>query len=82
VPTTTQPVPTTTEPVPTTTEPVPTTTEPVPTTTEPVPEGQTETKTGSLLLIPFILSVLVAVSGWTRRQSRRSSENPDEIGKP
>ena len=78
VPTTTEPVPTTTEPVPTTTEPVPTTTEPVPTTTEPPPR-QGETQTGLLVVMPFMLSLLVAVSGWARRRSRRSSEGHDEI---
>jgi hypothetical protein len=91
IPTTTEPVPTTTEPVPTTTEPVPTTTEPVPTTTEPVPtttetptppEGQGEPQTGSLLVVPFMLSVLVGLSGWARRRSHRSSGGRDEIELP
>jgi hypothetical protein len=92
VPTTTEPVPTTTEPVPTTTEPVPTTTtEPVPTTTEPVPtttetptppEGQGKPQAGSLLVVPFMLSVLVGLSGWARRRSHRSSGGRDEIELP
>ena len=77
--------PTSPPPEPSATEtPVPTTTEPVPTTTETPtsPEGQGEPQTGSLLVVPFMLSVLVGLSGWARRRSHRSSGGRDEIELP
>ena len=78
--TTTPPPTETTTPPPTeTTTPPPTetTTPPTETTTTP-PAGEGETQIGSLLVVPFALTLLLAISGWARRRARRSTADPDE----
>ena len=76
VETTTPPAETTTPPAETTTSPVETTTTPSETTTTPVetttttPTVTSETKSGSVALIPFLLTLLLAISGWARRRRR------------
>jgi hypothetical protein len=76
VETTTTPVETTTTPVETTTSPVETTTPPTETTMQPAVES--ETRTWSLALIPFALSLLLAISGWARRRWGDRTGGPDE----
>jgi hypothetical protein len=83
VETTTTPVETTTTPAETTTTPVETTTSPVETTTPPTettmqPAVESETRTWSLALIPFALSLLLAISGWARRRWGDRTGGPDE----
>jgi hypothetical protein len=81
--TTTSPVETTTTPPETTTTPSETTTTPAETTTTPVetttttPTVESETKSGSVALIPFLLTLLLAISGWARRRWRDTLEGPD-----
>ena len=65
--TTTPPTETTTPPTETTTPPTETTTPPTETTTSPPPIG--ETQSGALVFIPFGLTLLLAITGWTRRRS-------------
>ncbi len=74
--TTTPPTETTTPPTETTTPPTETTTPPTETTTPPTMDGQTES--GSLVVIPFTLTLLLAMSGWARRRSHETTEDPDE----
>jgi cell division septation protein DedD len=75
---TTTPAPseTTTPPPSETTTPPPseTTTPPPSETTTPPP---TETQSGSLVLIPFAFTLMLAISGWARRRSHRSADGPD-----
>jgi hypothetical protein len=83
VETTTTPVETTTSPVETTTTPVETTTMLAETTTPPTettmqPTVESETRTWSLALIPFALSLLLAISGWARRRWGDGTGGPDE----
>jgi hypothetical protein len=81
--TTTSPVETTTTPSETTTTPSETTTTPAETTTTPVetttttPTVKSETKSGSVALIPFLLTLLLAISGWARRRWRNTLGGPD-----
>jgi hypothetical protein len=83
VETTTTPSETTTSPVETTTTPSETTTAPAETTTTPVetttttPTVTSETKSGSVALIPFLLTLLLAISGWARRRWRDTLGGPD-----
>jgi hypothetical protein len=83
VETTTTPSETTTSPVETTTTPSETTTAPAETTTTPVetttttPTVTSETKSGSVALIPFLLTLLLAISGWARRRWRDTPGGPD-----
>jgi hypothetical protein len=81
--TTTTPIETTTTPIETTTTPVETTTTPVETTTSPIetttpPTIESETGTWSLALIPFALSLLLAISGWARRRWGDRTGGPNE----
>jgi hypothetical protein len=78
----TTPPPETTTPPPETTTPPPETTTPPPSeTTTPPPETTTppatETQSGSLVLIPFAFTLLLAISGWARRRSHRSADRTD-----
>jgi CheY-like chemotaxis protein len=69
------PLPSPTPPTETTTPPPTETTTPPPTeTTTPPP---TETQRGSLVLIPFAFTLMLAISGWARRRSHRSADGPD-----
>ena len=68
------PAETTTPPPAETTTPPPETTTPPPETTTPPP---TETQSGSLVLIPFAFTLMLAISGWARRRSHRSADGPD-----
>ncbi|HET7928140.1 MAG TPA: hypothetical protein VFM40_01170 [Actinomycetota bacterium] len=72
--TSTTPAETTTAPAETTTPPAETTTSPAETTTPPAVQG--ETRTWSLALIPFALSLLLAISGWARRRSGDGTGGP------
>jgi penicillin-binding protein 1A len=67
--TTTTPTETTT----TTTPPTETTTTPPTETTITPPAGEGETQSGSLLVVPFALTLLLAISGWARRRARDDS---------
>jgi hypothetical protein len=70
---------TTTPPTETTTPPPTETTTPPPTeTTTAPPAGEGETQSASLLVVPFALTLLLAVSGWARRRARASTADPDE----
>ena len=73
--TTPPPAETTTPPPSETTTPPPseTTTPPAETTTPP----PAETQSGSLVLIPFAFTLMLAISGWARRRSHRSADGPD-----
>jgi hypothetical protein len=85
--TTTPPTETTTPPTETTTTPAETTTSPPettmtpPVTTPPVtttpPAVQSETQTWSLALVPFALTLLLAISGWARRRWRDTPGDAD-----
>jgi len=83
VETTTTPSETTTPPSETTTTPAQTTTTPVETTTTPLetttttPTVTSETKSGSVALIPFLLTLLLAISGWARRRWRDTLGGPE-----
>ena len=70
------PAETTTPPPAETTTPPPaeTTTPPPAETTTPPPA---ETQSGSLVLIPFAFTLMLAISGWARRRSHRSADGPD-----
>jgi hypothetical protein len=74
--TTPPPAETTTPPPAETTTPPPaeTTTPPPAETTTPPP---TKTQSGSLVLIPFAFTLMLAISGWARRRSHRSADGPD-----
>jgi len=87
--TTTPPPTETTTPPPTETTTPPTETTTTETTTTPPTETTTtettfpqpvegETQSGSLLVIPFALTLLLAISGWARRRANRASRDPDE----
>jgi hypothetical protein len=73
--TTTTPSTETTTPPPTETEtpppPTETTTPPPTETTTAPPAGEGETQSASLLVVPFALTLLLAVSGWARRRAHR-----------
>jgi hypothetical protein len=77
--TTTTPTETTTSPTETTTTTTPppetTTTPPAETTTPPAVES--ETQSWSLALVPFALTLLVAISGWARRRWRDTPGDAD-----
>jgi hypothetical protein len=73
--TTTPPAETTTPPVETTTPPVETSTPPAETTTPPVVAS--ETQSWSLALVPFALTLLLAISGWARRRWRDTPGDAD-----
>jgi hypothetical protein len=76
--TTTQPTETSTSPTETTTTAPPpetTTTPPAETTTPPTVES--ETQSWSLALVPFGLTLLVAISGWARRRWRDTPGDAD-----
>ena len=73
--TTTPPAETTTPPAETTTPPAETTTPPAETTTPPAVAS--ETRSLSLALIPFALTLLLAVSGWVRRRRGDTTGDPD-----
>jgi hypothetical protein len=73
--TTTPPAETTTPPAETTTPPAETTTPPAETTTPPAAETQTQSR--SLALMPFALTLLLAISGWARRRSHDTRGDPD-----
>jgi hypothetical protein len=76
--TTTTPTETTTSPTETTTTTPPpetTTTPPAETTTPPAVES--ETQSWSLALVPFGLTLLVAISGWARRRWRDTPGDAD-----
>jgi hypothetical protein len=55
-----------------------TTTPPATDTTTAPPAGEGETQSASLLVVPFALTLLLAVSGWARRRARASTADPDE----
>ncbi len=75
--TTTPQTETTTPPTETTTPPAETTTPPAETTTTtPILDGGTAT--GSLVVIPFALTLLLALSGWARRRWRDPAGDRDE----
>ena len=66
-------------PTETTTPPPTETTTPPPTeTTTTPPAGEGGTQSGSLLVVPFALTLLLAISGWARRRARASTADPDE----
>jgi outer membrane biosynthesis protein TonB len=73
--TTTTPPETTPPPTETTTPPAETTTPPTETTTPPTVKS--ETRSWSLALIPFALTLLLAISGWARRRSGETTGDPD-----
>jgi hypothetical protein len=74
-PTETTPAETTTPPAETTTPPAETTTPPAETTTPAAVAS--ETRSLSLALIPFALTLLLAVSGWVRRRWGDTTGDPD-----
>jgi hypothetical protein len=74
--TTTPPAETTTPPAETTTPPAETTTPPAETTT-PQPAVASETRSWSLALVPFALTLLLAISGWARRRWGRTTGDSD-----
>jgi hypothetical protein len=80
--TTTTPTETTTSPTETTTTTTPppetTTTPPAETTTPPAVES--ETQSWSLALVPFALTLLLAISGWARRRWRDTPGDADGSG--
>ena len=68
-----QPAP---EPSPSPTE---TTTPPPTETTTTPPAGEGETQSGSLLVVPFALTLLLAISGWARRRAHGKIRDRDEF---
>jgi hypothetical protein len=83
--TTTSPTETTTTPAETTTSPTETTTSPAETTTSPAetatsPAVESETQSWSLALVPFALTLLLAISGWARRRWRDTPGDADGSG--
>jgi hypothetical protein len=78
--TTTPSTETTTPPATDTTTPpaTDTTTPPSTETTTAPPAGEGETQSASLLVVPFALTLLLAISGWARRRAYRTNRDPDE----